>query len=59
MRKILGAVIVFLFSALIFPVPVKGAEEMTEELMEKMDFDEVQEMLNEMLGEGSFSFPGH
>ena len=37
MRKILGAVIVFLFSALIFPVPVKGAEEMTEELMEKMD----------------------
>ncbi len=58
MRKILGAVILFLFSALIFPVPVKGAEEMTEELMEKMDFDEVQEMLNEMLGEGSFSFSG-
>ena len=58
MRKILGAVILFLFSALIFTVPVKGAEEMTEELMEKMDFDEVQEMLNEMLGEGSFSFSG-
>lgn len=59
MKKILGTVIVFLFSALIFSVPVKGAEKITEELIEKMEFDEVQDMLNEMLGEGSFSFPGH
>ena len=58
MKKILGTVIVFLFSALIFSVPVKGAEKITEELIEKMEFDEVQDMLNEMLGEGSFSFSG-
>lgn len=58
MKKILGTVIVFLFSALIFSVPVKGEEKITEELIKKMEFDEVQDMLNEMLGEGSFSFSG-
>ena len=58
MRKGLGAAICFLFSILLLSVPVKGAEEMTEELIEKMEFDEVQDMLNEMLGEGSFSFSG-
>ena len=42
MKKILGTVIVFLFSALIFSVPVKGAEKITEELIEKMEFDEVR-----------------
>lgn len=58
MKKILGTVIVFLFSALLFSVPVKGEEKITEELIKKMEFDEVQDMLNEMLGEGSFSFSG-
>lgn len=48
----------FSFSALIFSVPVKGEEKITEELIKKMEFDEVQDMLNEMLGEGSFSFSG-
>ena len=33
---------------------------MQEELIKKMEFDEVQDMLNEMLGEGRlFLFPGH
>ena len=59
MKKILGTVIVFLFSALIFSVPVKGEEKITEELIKKMEFDEVQDMLNEMLGEGSFSFSAY
>lgn len=56
MRKILDTAICFLFFLMIFSVPVKGSEKITEELMEKMEFDEVQDMLNEMLGEGSFSF---
>lgn len=56
MRKILDPAICFLFFLMIFSVPVKGSEKITEELMEKMEFDEVQDMLNEMLGEGSFSF---
>lgn len=56
MRKILDPAICFLFFLMIFSVPVKGSEKITEELMGKMEFDEVQDMLNEMLGEGSFSF---
>ena len=58
MKKILGTVIVFLFSALIFSVPVKGAEKITEELIEKMEFDEVQDDVKRNAGRRKLFFSG-
>ena len=59
MKKILGTVIFFVFLLGGCSVPVKwGGEELQRNWRKKMEFDEVQDMLNEMLGEGSFSFSG-
>lgn len=56
MKKKIGICFLFFLLLLFWKIPVQAEEEMTEELIEEMELDQVQNMLDEMLGEGNFSF---
>ena len=45
-----------LFYFMVCFVPVQAAEEVEQEILEEMDFEKIQDMMDEMLGENSFSF---
>lgn len=55
MRVRVAAVLGMLLFFLTLPVPV-SASELQEELLSEMDFSEIQNMMDEMLGDSSFSF---
>ncbi len=56
MKKSAGACLLFLLLLVFWQMPVQAEEETTEDLIEEMELDQVQNMLDEMLGEGNFSF---